>query len=99
VLTALERGRIYTWSVRAVNEQGQVSEVTSQGKFKVLSADKTNEIARLKRSQSHLALGLFYAREGMIDKATAELRIVVRQNPDSAVALKLLNTIQSWRKR
>jgi hypothetical protein len=99
VLTALERGRIYTWSVRAVNEQGQVSEVTSQGKFKVLSADKTNEIARLKRSQSHLALGLFYAQEGMIDKATAELRIVVRQNPDSAVALKLLNTIQSWRKR
>ena len=97
--TGLERGCVYTWSVRAVNEQGQMSEVVSHGKFKVLSADKINELARLTRSQSHLALGLFYAREGMIDKATTELRMVVRQNPDSTVARKLLNTIQSWRRR
>ena len=95
----LERGRVYTWSVRAVNELGQVSEVTSQGKFKVLSADKINELARLKRSQSHLGLGLFYAREGMTDEATTELRMVVQQNPGSGVVRKLLNTIQSWRKR
>jgi hypothetical protein len=99
VSTALERGRVYTWSLRAVNEQGQVSDVTSQGKFKVLSAGKINELARLKRSQSHLALGLFYAREGMISEAERELEILVKDNPDSAVAKKLLREVRAWRKR
>lgn len=96
---ALERGHVYTWSVRTVNDQGQLSEVTSQGKFKVLSGDKLKELTGLKRSKSHLALGLFYAQEGIIDKATAELRMLFQENPDSEIARQLLNRIQSWRKR
>jgi len=58
------------------------------------------ELDNLKiRSQSHLALGVFYAREGMIAEAEREFQILVQKNPHSRVAIKLLKNIQSWRER
>lgn len=99
-LTQLKRGAIYTWTIRAVNKAGQPSALTSQAKFKVLGEDKVRHLNRLKTgSQSHLALGLFYAREGMITEAEREFGILVKQNPDSDVAKKLLREVRAWRKR
>lgn len=83
--TPLKRGGIYAWTIRAVNKAGELSALTSQAKFKILGEDKVRELNRLKTgSQSHLALALFYAREGMISEAEREFGNLVKQNPDSA---------------
>jgi len=96
----LKRGMVYTWTIRAVNQNGELSSVTSQGKFKVLAEDGNSRLNRLKfTSQSHLALGLFYAREGMIAQAEREFGVLVKENPDSSVAKRLLSEVRSWRKR
>jgi hypothetical protein len=97
--TQLERGAVYTWTIRAVSKAGEPSSVTSRAKFKVLGEDTVRQLNRLKTgSQSHLALGLFYAREGMINEAEREFGILLKQNPDSAVARRLLKEVRSWRK-
>lgn len=97
--TPLKRGQIYTWTIRAVNKGGEPSAVTSQAKFKILSEDKVRQLNRLKSGpQSHLALGIFYAGEGMITEAEREVGILVKENPNSGVAKKLLKQIRSWRK-
>jgi len=98
--TALKRGGIYTWTIRAVNKEGEASSLISQGKFKVLSQDKVRELNQLRTGPpSHFALGLFYAREGMIADAELEFGILVKENPDSAVLKKLLKNVRSWRRR
>lgn len=97
-LTALKRGGIYTWTIRAINKEGP-SSLTSQAKFKVLSEESIRELNRLKASRSHLALGMFYAREGMITEAEREFGILLKQNPNSTIAKKLLTDVRSWRRR
>jgi len=98
--SVLKRGVVYSWTIRAVNQNGEVSSLTSQGKFKVLGEEGNRRLNRLKiTSQSHLALGLFYAREGMIAQAEREFGVLVKENPDSSVAKRLLSEVRSWRKR
>jgi hypothetical protein len=95
----LKRGGIYTWTIRAVNQGGEPSAVTSQAKFRILGEDKVRQLNRLKTGpQSHLALGIFYAREGMLAEAEREIGILVKENPNSGVVKKLLKQIGSWRK-
>src|SRR5437660_267024 len=96
---ALKRGQVYTWTIRAVNKEGNLSEVASQGKFKILPEGRLRELNQLKGRRSHLALGLFYAREGMISESEREFGILVKDNPDSALAKKLLSEVRAWRPR
>lgn len=99
--TPLKRGMVYTWVVREIKKgTEEVSpSAASQGRFKVLEEDKVKDLGRLKAaSQSHLALGVFYAREGMIAEAQREFQILVHENPRSSVVRKLLKQVQSWDK-
>ena len=96
---ALKRGQVYSWTIRGVNKDGELSAVASQGKFKIIAEDKLRELNQLKARQSHLALGLFYAREGMPAEAEREFQILTKQNPNSALPTKLLKEIRGWRKR
>jgi hypothetical protein len=100
--TSLKRGEIYVWEVEAtIDGKKVVSPGTSapQMKFKVLSASSTQELEQLLRARSHLALGVFYAREGMVAEAEHEFQILVHENPRSLVLRKLLNQIQLWQRR
>ena len=98
--TRLKRGGTYTWTIRVVNKGGEPAPVTSTAKFKLLSEEKARALNQLKsRSRSHLALGLFYAREGMITEAQREFRILVKDNPNSTLTRTLLAEVQSWAKR
>jgi predicted phage tail protein len=97
--SALKRGMAYTWTIRAVNQNGELSSVTSQGKFKVLAEDKVRKLNQLKVGQSHLALGLFYAREGMVAEAEREFGTLVKDNPDSALPKRLLREVRAWQRR
>jgi len=98
----LKRGEVFTWSVIAVFDN---KEIISPGpsspemKFKVLSAKSFEQLQKLRNSGSHLALGVFYAREGLHDEAQREFQILLRENPNSDVAKKLLQQAQTRRSR
>ncbi len=97
----LKRGMSYTWVVRVINQAAEGTSVSlaSQGKFKVLEEEKIKELNQLKTaSQSHLALGVFYAREGIIAEAEHEFQILAKENPRSKIVKKLLREIQSWQR-
>lgn len=89
----LKRGEVFTWSVIAVIDN---KEIISPGpsspemKFKVLSAKSFDQLQKLKASGSHLALGVFYAHEGLREEAQREFQILLRENPNSNLAKKLL---------
>ncbi|MDQ1558117.1 MAG: hypothetical protein QOD32_1177 [Pyrinomonadaceae bacterium] len=97
---ALERGATYFWQVTAVEPDGR--EITSptptapQAKFRVLDArtfDELKSFAAL-NPNSHLALGVLYAKAGLLDEAGDELEKLVKQNPRSPVARKLLKSVR-----
>lgn len=97
----LTRGKVYTWAVIAkVNGNDVIAPAASQPemRFKVLSGETLRDLTALQnRTRSHLALGVFYARAGMLEDAEQEFHALARQNPRSRVAMKLLRSIQSWR--
>jgi len=98
----LKRGEVFTWSVIAVIDN---KETISPGpsspemKFKVLSAKSFEQLQKLRKSGSHLALGVFYAREGLHAEAQREFQILLRENPNSDLVKKLLQQAQTRRSR
>jgi hypothetical protein len=96
---ALPRGKVYTWIVIAiVNGKEIVSPLVSmpEAKFKVLEVEKAHELNLVKRANSHLMLGVFYAREGMLAEARQAFQNLVNNNPQSPIAQRLLSLIKSW---
>lgn len=97
----LKRGMVYTWIVTATVTGEEITAPApseAEMRFKVLGKQEMGELAALKKqSPSHLALGIFYAREGMAAEAEREFQLLVKDNPDSPVVVKLLRSIRSWR--
>src|SRR5882724_4490411 len=98
--TALDRGNIYSWVVVAVVDG---KEIVSPGasasamKFQVLASIDLHKLNQLKRTRSHLVLGVFYANVGLLGEAEREFQELVRLNPDDNVAKKLLRIVRSRR--
>jgi hypothetical protein len=93
--TKLRRGVIYTWSVVATVD-GQ--EVVAEANFRLLGWDKMGELGMLKNQyQSHLALGVFYIREGVLIQARREFQQLANDNPKSPIVARLLREAQTWR--
>jgi hypothetical protein len=95
----LRRGKVYSWIVIAtVNGREVVSPPVSmpEVKFKVLEEKKARELNLLKNASSRLALGVYYAREGMLAEAEREFQILVEGNPQSPTVQRLLRVIKSW---
>ncbi len=99
--TPLRRGETYTWAVTAITEKGDLiapAPYEPERKFKVLGERDLNALVRLKRqTTSHLALGLYYLRSGLISDAEKEFQLLVNENADSAFATKLLDQARSFR--
>lgn len=47
---------------------------------------------------SHLTLGVLYAQAGLLDDAERELQLLLRANPQSALAQKLLRGVRAKRR-
>jgi hypothetical protein len=98
----LKRGEIFTWTVVAVVDG---KEIVSPGsslpeiKFKVLSTKSLEQLNKLKTSRSHVALGVFYLREGMVNEAEHEFQILLSENPSSTIAKKLLRQVEALQGR
>jgi hypothetical protein len=98
---SLRRGRIFSWVVTALVDGKKVvspSASTPEIKFAVLSTADSQELSRLKKSNSHLALGVFYARVGLLNEAEREFEGLVELNPQSELSRKLLQSVRSIRK-
>ena len=66
-------------------------------KFAILPTADLKELTRLKQSDSHLALGAFYARTGLLDEAEREFQSLIKLNPDSELPRKLLQSVRRTR--
>lgn len=99
----LARGAVYSWQVTAVKEGQEVKAPrppAPQAKLKVLDAGTAAELrtAREQQPVSHLALGVLYARAGMLEQAERELNALLRANPESEVARKLQADVRAARR-
>lgn len=96
----INRGNIYSWVVIAVVDS---KEIVSPGaaapamKFQVLSASDLQKLSELTATRSHLALGVFYAKVGLLAEAEREFQELIRSNPDNNVVKKLLRSVRSMR--
>ena len=102
--TKLRRGMIYSWEVVAVRNGQEVRSPVApapRAQFKILEAEKLLELTNLKKHSpiSHLALGLTYARFGLLAEAEGQLQILARENPNFPVATRLLRAVREWRNR
>ncbi|MDQ3063979.1 MAG: hypothetical protein M3R14_14130, partial [Acidobacteriota bacterium] len=96
----LPRGVNYSWQVTATKADG--TETVSpappapQARFRVLEQTTLDDLNKLEKqaAKSHLALGVLYAQSGLIDEARREFEILVRENPRSALARKLLASVK-----
>lgn len=101
VSAPLKRGQNYFWEVAAVKNGKEIVVPVApapRAQFRIIEAQKLGALQNLKRQQptSHLALGLTYARLGLIKEAEEEFQYLLKENPDSATAKKLLRTVQGW---
>jgi len=97
----LRRGQIFSWMVIAVVEGEKVvspSASDPEMKFAVVSTENFQEVTSLRKSNSHLALGISYARAGLLSESEREFQGLVKLNPHSELARKLLQSVRSIRK-
>lgn len=97
----LTHGGNFLWEVSATVDGKTITAPAApapRAQFRVIEADKLATVTKLKQQQppSHLARGLIYARLGLVNDAEREFRQLLSENPDSAVARKLLRTVQLW---
>lgn len=99
----LRRGAIYSWEVTAYTASGALrapAPPAPEGRFKVLDEARARELMRAERAspRSHLALGVLYARAGLLDEAEREFKLLSNANPRSSAARTLLRDVRE-RKR
>jgi hypothetical protein len=98
--TSLKRGEIFSWVVTGVVEGKEIVSPAASApemKFAVLSTKDAQELNQLKRARSHLALGVFYARVGLLREAEREFQQLVQLNPESQLPRKLLRSVRPKR--
>jgi hypothetical protein len=104
VAEPLQRGRTYVWIVTAIKDGREVKSPVPpapEARFKVLEKETADDILKSRRAyrDSHLLSGLVYAQAGLLDEAEREFELLVRANPKSAVARKLLRNVKALRSR
>jgi predicted anti-sigma-YlaC factor YlaD len=96
---SLKRGAIYYWQVKAIKDGQEFKSPrppAPQAKFRVLDGATADELAKARRAyaSSHLTMGLLYAQAGLLDEAEREFQALLKNNPDSALGLRLLKQVR-----
>ncbi|QQS46725.1 MAG: zf-HC2 domain-containing protein [Acidobacteriota bacterium] len=100
----LRRGQTYLWQVTARLEDREVRAPAPnqpEAMFRVLDGYWAGRIAEARGNYpgSRLLLGSIYAKAGMIEEAERELRELVKSNPESDFARRLLDEVIEARRR
>jgi hypothetical protein len=99
----LSPGQSYRWQVIALDRAGKeiarVPQVIGTARFKVLEKDSAAalERARAALGRSHLAMGVLYAHEGMLDDAEREFQALSQTNANSELVRNLLASVHAMR--
>jgi hypothetical protein len=99
--TPLRRGQTFSWFVTTLVDGKEVVSPPASApemKFAVLSTNDLTELSRLKKQNSRLALGVFYARAGLLTEAEREFQQLIQLNPQSELPRKLLQSVRSMRR-
>jgi hypothetical protein len=97
---SLKRGAIYYWQVKAIKD-GQEFKAprppAPQAKFRILDEARADELAKARRAygSSRLTQGLLYAQAGLLDEAELEFQALLKANPDSSLAQRLLRQVRT----
>jgi hypothetical protein len=97
---SLKRGMLYSWQVIAVKNGREIiapSPAQTAVQVKILEQTAVNELAQVRKlhPDSHLLLGILYAKTGLLDEATREFTILLKNNPQADVVKKLLNSVKA----
>jgi anti-sigma factor RsiW len=100
----LARGGVYIWQVTATKDGAEVISPVApapEARFRVLDEARAAELdqAEQKYAESHLTLGILYARAGLLEDAEREFQALVKANPHSPLARKLLRDAQAQQRR
>lgn len=98
----LQPGAIYSWQVTAMKDGVAVTSPVlpaPQAKFKVVDSSTARTLQQAERAypDSHLTLGVLYAEAGLLDEAEQKLRVLARNNPNTPIVQKLLQSVQAMR--
>lgn len=102
VANSLSSGRVYTWHIVATRRGEHITSPEApapEAKFMILDEAKAKELSRAQQiySSSHLTLGTLYARAGLLDDAEREFQMLLRDNPKSRAARRLLQSVRALR--
>lgn len=101
---ALARGGSYSWEVVAFGEGRQIAQAPAppapEARFRILGDSEARQLeATLARHpSSHLVRGTAYARAGLLAEAEREFQTLLRANPHSRTARRLLNDLKARRR-
>ena len=102
--TSLARGVTYSWQISAqVDGKTVVSPKPPlpEARFRVLDQGAASVLAQLKQSatgNSHLAMGVFYWKHGLLAESEHEFQALAKANPTCGTAAALLASIRSLRR-
>jgi len=100
----LARGVTYSWQISAMKDGKRVvspKPPLPEARFRILEQSTVVALARLKQSvgSSHLAMGVFYWKHGLLEDSEREFQALTKANPNSAVVKELLASIRFLRHR
>lgn len=101
---SLERGVTFSWQISALKDGKTVvspKPPLPEARFKILDHPAVDALAKLKESagSSHLAMGVFYWKHGLIEESEREFQALAKANPKSTAVKELLAGIRSLRRR
>ena len=102
--SSLARGVTYSWQISALRDGETVvspKPPLPEARFRILDHPALVALAKLKKSvgSSHLAMGVFYWKHGLIEKSEREFQALAKANPNSTAVAELLASIRSLRRR
>ena len=101
---SLERGVTYSWQISALKDGQTIvspKPPLREARFRILDQRAVVALAKLKKSagNSHLVMGVFYWKHGLIEESEREFQALAKANPNSAAVAELLASIRSTHRR
>lgn len=101
---SLERGVTYSWQISALKDGKTIvspKPPLREARFRILDQRAVVALARLKESagSSHLVMGVFYWKHGLIEESEREFHALAQANPNSTAVAELLASIRSILRR
>ncbi len=100
----LERGITYSWQISALKDGKTIvspKPPLREARFRILDQRDVDALAKLKEAagSSHLVMGVFYWKQGMLAESEREFHALAQANPNSTAVAELLASVRSIARR